>query len=158
MNWTINVEPRGDTYYELLRTACSRGALGGFVVQGGQKNASFFDFMREFEPYIISAEETNEWPGTIQGYGDMGSSRDHPKFYKFSLKENILSLLTTHASGLYDWISPCLPEDLCFFDNRGQVWMTTISHERDAYLTLSQSELNEILKKVPKLSGQWDLG
>lgn len=155
-NWTIDVEPRGETYEALIRFASSKRAVAGLVDQGFTGNDCFLNFMSEFAGHVISVEETFEWPGTVQGHGNIELSRERPKFYKFQLETNSIRLLTTCSSGMYDWISPNLPEDLSFFDLQGEPWMTTIAHERDAFFTLAPDGLNDILKAVSGLVGHWD--
>src|SRR5437016_3150195 len=155
--WTIIVEPRGETYTALVRAACAKGTVGGLVVQNFRSwDASFANLMSELAGHTLSVEETSEWPGTVQGGGNKGSLQGYPRLHKFSLNQDTLHLLTIYASGLYDWLHPRLPEDLCFFDRNERAWMTTISHERDAYLTLTRSELKNLLALVPGLAGQWD--
>jgi hypothetical protein len=157
-NWTITNEPRGKIYDELVRVAVTRQAVGGLVVQNFRSwEPSFANFMGELAMHTIFVEATDEWPGTVLGRGNQGSeSTERPKLHRFRLNEGVAHLLTTYASGLYDWLHPNLPEDLCFFDQSGAVWMTTISHERDAYFTLNSPELQNLLTAVPDLTGRWD--
>ena len=95
-------------------------------------------------PYLVSKSETSEWPGT-KLFGHTAT------VYAFRLAAPVFELLTSYASGLYEWLQPKLPEDLSFlcFDQRP--WLTTISHERDSYLTMSEMELKSILDAVPQL-------
>jgi hypothetical protein len=156
-NWTLLFEPRGETYTALVQAACTKGAVGGLVVQNFRSwDASFASFMSDLAGHTLSVVETSEWPGTIQGAGNTESLQGFPRLHKFPLNQDVVHLLTSYASGLYDWLYPRLPEDLCFFDHSGRAWMTTISHERDAYLTLTRSELQDLLASVPSLAGQWD--
>jgi hypothetical protein len=159
-NWSIIIEPRGEIYNALVRTAGTKGLIGGLVVQNFRSwDASFATFMSELARHTLSVEETTEWPGTVQFGGNKrneGLLQERPRLHKFPLNQDIAHFLTNYACGLYDWRYPCLPEDLCFFDHSGRAWMTTISHERDAYLTLTRSELHDLLVLVPGLTGQWD--
>jgi len=54
-----------------------------------------------------------------------------------------LSVLST-ASGLYDWAAPERPEDLAFYTVEGTVFWGSISHEREAWLSLSSLRLSEL--------------
>jgi len=155
-NWAITAEPRDETYRTLIRTAVARGAVGGLVANFTSWDAPFAKFMSELVPHTLSVEETFEWPGTVVGGGNDGNKgpRDEwPRLHKFSLNQDVVHLLTSYAFGLYDWLHPRLPEDLCFFDQAGRVWMTSTSHERDAYLTLAETELRNLLVLVPSLVG-----
>ena len=56
-NWTIDVEPRGETYEALIRFASSKRAVAGLVDQGFTGNDCFLNFMSEFAGHVISVEE-----------------------------------------------------------------------------------------------------
>jgi len=63
-----------------------------------------------------------------------------------------VEVLTKSASGLYDWVQPSLPEDLCLLRPDETPWLVTISHERDAYLVLDAKEHVELVREIPELT------
>jgi hypothetical protein len=55
------------------------------------------------------------------------------------------------ASGLFQWVGYA-PEDPCFFRADGEVLLVTTSHERDAYLMLSEEEYQGLRLRFPDLA------
>jgi hypothetical protein len=56
------------------------------------------------------------------------------------------------SPGLYSWISPALPEDLTFYSSDGDIWLSSISHEEEAYFESSNIVFKDITEKIPDLS------
>jgi hypothetical protein len=94
------------------------------------------------EPYTNKIISGSEWPGTKMFDG---SALLH--FFEYS--NATVSILEDFSSSLFQWLQPDLPEDLCLIRNSGDSWLTTISHESDGYLSLSQSEMMDLAKGVP---------
>ncbi|HYZ85841.1 MAG TPA: hypothetical protein VE621_15630 [Bryobacteraceae bacterium] len=100
--------------------------------------------MGEIADFVTSVEECSEWPGTML--------IDHTAtVFTFRLAPRVIESLLHKASGLFDWLSPALPEDLCFFRFDGDPWLTTISHERVGALDLTDSELIALREGIPNL-------
>jgi hypothetical protein len=152
--WNFIKEPREHVYIALLNLAVSRGSIGGLVDQGGERTAACSDFFEQLANHTLSVEVTAVWPGTIRGHGNEDGESIKTALHTFQLNKSSASLLASYTNGLYDWISP-LPEDLCFFDVNGSVWMTSTAHERDAYMTLPPNEVAVILSEIPELLGEW---
>ena len=89
-------------------------------------------------------EQRDECPGT-KLHGRKGV------VYGFVLVSASLELLKSAANGLFEWLQPRLPDDLCFLNVEKKPWLTTISHERDAYLSVTEDQLEIILAAVPNL-------
>src|SRR5437764_8014343 len=98
-NWTITIEPRGETYIALVQAACAKGVFGGLVAQDFQSwDASFASFMAELARHTVSVEKTHEWPGTVQGIGNKESLQEGcPRLHKFLLNQDVAHLLTSYA-------------------------------------------------------------
>lgn len=77
-------------------------------------------------PYIIERYLSKSYFGMKQSYVcDIIAFRLSKEFKK----------ILHNASNLYDWCSPELPEDLCFFrEGASKCWMQVIAHEKEAYI------------------------
>ena len=53
---------------------------------------------------------------------------------------------------LYEWQHPDLPEDLFIRQSDGGIWLTSISHEHEAFLRVSRQEAASLLRLVPDLA------
>jgi hypothetical protein len=96
-------------------------------------------------PFRIDAVRAREWPGTIL-------LADQALVYSHRVAPGLQQVLQELASHLFEWGHPGAPEDLCFFRNDGSVILVTISHERDAYLLLSEQEFQHLPAKAPHLA------
>jgi len=52
--------------------------------------------------------------------------------------------------GLFSWISPCLPENLVFYSQQGDVWLESVSDEEEFYVYDSEAA-NDLLHQFPSL-------
>jgi hypothetical protein len=149
--YSITIEPRNTEYRQLIDVACLLGRQGLFVVQKSSEATQ--KFIDAFSIYVNSIQERDEWPGTKLGerIGFASGRGSGAKIYEFVLVNGSLELLKGTAEGLFEWLHPQLPEDLCFLDFEGRPWLTTISHERDAYLCVTQDQLSVIVAAVPNL-------
>jgi hypothetical protein len=86
----------------------------------------------------------SEWPGTKL----LDSTA---LVYYFDLNKDSAEHLSKASTDLYSWLLPNLPEDLCLIKDDGNPWLVTISHEKDAYLLLSEEEKNDLLLEIPEL-------
>jgi len=71
--------------------------------------------------------------------------------HRFRLTGESACILQGATDGLYDWRSPSLPEDLCFLRQDMSPWLTSIAHEHDSYLTLSEEERSFLDASFPEL-------
>lgn len=108
-------------------------------VQLDNSGMKFLDFI---SPYLKEKAQSQDWPGThlINGYAWV---------YHYYLTPELTQVLLRSTNNLYAWLQPKLPEDLCLIRSDQDPWLVTISHEQDSYLYLSESELNELLSKMP---------
>ena len=76
--------------------------------------------------YKVFSKQTNEWPGTV--------TYDHSlhKLVLYCADINCIEVLKS-KNGIYDWLYPAAPEDLCFYKN-GSCWLATTSHEKMGFL------------------------
>jgi hypothetical protein len=141
----IKQEPVGTTYEELLRCGVQFCNQFFLVVRSeadlDEKGKAALGALSDF---YISSERTNRWPGTELVSGSA-------QLYRYSLNAKSIDELTRDTGGLFGWIAPSRPEDLCLLRPTGDAWLTTISHERDAYLSLVNDEEEIVAKSVPGL-------
>jgi hypothetical protein len=62
-------------------------------------------------------------------------------------------MLKALAGGLFEWVTVG-PEDPCFFRANGQVLLVTTSHERDAYMYLTEAEHETLERDFPNLASR----
>jgi hypothetical protein len=86
-----------------------------------------------------ASKRARSWPGT-----ELMSNE--ATVVRMPLTQSTLQLLTGAVSGLFDWIQPARPEDLCLLRADGSPLLVSVAHERDAYLELRPSELKLIAR------------
>lgn len=138
-------EPVDETYRQLLARCAIYSTTAMVVVRRpSDLTPAPRAFLEKLEPWIISKEAKSEWPGTIlEGFA--------ADIYTFRLDSDVVSVLQSTANGLYQWEQPDLPEDLCFFRPDGSPILVTISHERDSYLNLTETEAEALVVSIPRL-------
>lgn len=142
---TLLEEPKGAEYKALLRALSRFCQYALLVVRPNIPLSSYGQqTLQELEQDIVLRSSRQEWPGTRL----LGGSAT---VYLVRLTNASLETLCSRASRLYDWIQPRLPEDLCLMRDESEPMLVTISHEKDAYLLLSEDEQQELLSAVPNL-------
>lgn len=148
----IEIEPQGATY-EILLDACLEHCDKALLVAPNPEvfplSISGICLLDRLTPYLISREEGLHWPGTDSGV----PATLH--YFRFCPESALL--LKKAVSGLYGWENPGrpeggLPEDLCLFRTTGQPFLVSISHERTAFLDLTDIELAFIKRQLPGIS------
>lgn len=143
--YTLLKEPCGAEYTRLLRTL-SRFCQYALLVVRPEIPLSRYgqETLQELEQDVVAKEARQEWPGT-RLYGGNAT------VYLVRLSSHSLEILCRRANRLYEWSQPLLPEDLCLMRTETEPLLVSISHERDAYLLLSNDEQREVLTAVPSL-------
>jgi hypothetical protein len=145
--YDLLAEPRGEAYRMLIRASLDYANSFllvvnpgiGIVEDPGQR------LMAELHPYLLSEDQKTQWPGTMR-FGD-----ESALVSRFSLSPQTTAILGGAVEGLFEWIGPGLPEDLCILRADGSPWLVTISQERDAYLELRYGERATLAEDVPSL-------
>ena len=99
--------------------------------------------------YLVSEQQASEWPGThllpLMGRTQTGT------VLTYSYSAAVASILGDLADGLYQWLSPELPEDLALLREPDNVWLASVAHEADGWLELTMDEHAVLLSRVPGL-------
>jgi hypothetical protein len=140
--YVLSEEPSGPTYDALIDFCCSTAARMMFVVQ--DPHPSIEQKLDCFRPDFINEERVREWPGTILHGGEATA-------YWHAVTPRLQQSLKAQATRLFEWVE-YMPEDPCFFRVNGQVLLVTTSHERDAYLMLTDEERMIIQQTFPALA------
>ncbi len=148
--YTLLTEPRGTEYVALLRTLSHFSQYALLVVRSGILLSDYgHETLQELDQDIVAKEKRQEWPGTQLYEGSA-------TVYLIKLTPTSLDILVSRASRLYEWEQPFLPEDLCLMRNETEPILVSISHERDAYVLLSDDEKQEVLSVLPNLFSRED--
>jgi hypothetical protein len=137
-------EPTGRQFDDLVRASMSFCGSFLLVVRDGPLKPSGRRVLDQLQPYVREKAEKAEWPGTRL-------TTSVATVWTFDLVEQSAAILTATTNRLYAWLQPDLPEDPCFIREDGTPWLTTISHERDAFLSLETIERDLLRELVPEL-------
>ncbi len=143
--WDLLDEPAPAEYQSLLALATRYCREFSLVVQAspplGVSGRAVLDRLR---PFLVAERSASEWPGTqlLDGVATV---------YRFRLTLESAELLGRCSPGLFSWIQPDLPEDLCLFRSDSTPWLVTIGHERDAYFVISPDEREILVQEIPGL-------
>lgn len=108
--------------------------------------------LRELAPATLRVETRTEWPGTTLYAGRTA------QVTLFRLHPDVVDNLLRYTDGrLFAWLPP-LPEDLCILTAEETPWLTTIAHEKDAFLKGSPESLLRLIDAVPGLKKAVRLG
>jgi hypothetical protein len=142
--YAIVQEPQGHVYRGLLRFLV-RFCNTALVVERepGSIAPAVQAVLTKLEPFLMSSRDESRWPGTeLIGHT--------ARVYCYTLTSRSCDILCSSVGGLYGWISPDFPEDLCILKD-GTPWLTTVAHEREAYLDLPATQYNELQQAIPGL-------
>lgn len=138
-------EPRGSLYQQLISASLRYCQTFLLVVRHSPPLAeSGHATLRQLRAYLVDLEESPEWPGTRL-------FDDRATVSRFQLNNETATLLSSTVDGLYSWMQPAFPEDLCILRDDGTPWLVSIAHERDGYLLLTSDESAELATIVPGL-------
>jgi hypothetical protein len=98
----------------------------------------------KLRPYYRDISDVESWPGTTL----IGESA---RLYEINYNMDVVGLLKSVSTSLFNWIQPDLPEDLCFYRPDGSVWLAIISHERDGFMSTTPQEIELIKSRLPAL-------
>ncbi len=136
----IKKEPRGKEYRKLIQYAFD--VCEAFVLAVQKKILIHYpepEILKKLEPYKIDE-------GTAVYYPNIEYYNQDAVLYFYKCNEETKTIIMNIVSGLYDFRNPYLPEDLTFVDNKGEVWMSSISHESMSFIRETNRDEAEFLK------------
>lgn len=138
----FRVEPRGSLYKDLVEWLIPRSDRFCLILRNSLSPAEVVsEALERLRPWRVSVEEVSAWPGTRL----LGSATQYTHECSPSPADTLLEL----SGGLFDWIEPFLPEDLCFLTSSRHPLLVTIAHEREAYLDLTSAEEADLRANAP---------
>ena len=143
------MEPRGSAYQALLEAGSAAAAAFGLVLREGEGVTDpGLSLLRDLEPHLLTDQLASEWPGTRL----LDTSQARVITYRPATQA--MRTLRSAATRLYQWQHPRLPEDLFFQHPDGSTWLTTMAHEREAFLTITAEEAAQLTASIPGLTLQ----
>ncbi len=150
----IGNEPRGDAYHDLIYRAfpwCAELVLVVVPLPGGDDPllGSGRRVLAELEPFLISATDEAEWPGTRLDGGATG------RIHRYRLHPEALDVVATATDHLYGWCPPALPQDIALLRGDGSPFLATVTQEGWAALTIDDAEEAALADLDLGLRGLW---
>lgn len=137
-------EPKGQRYKSLINLAFEICDHFIFVVRDGlglgDKGKKI---IKELEPALIEIKDQSKWPGTEIIGGTV-------KVYYYKTDMRIKNILINEIEGLYSWMQPNYPEDLCFLRKERKEWLINTCHEKECFILCDNYEE---LQKINKIKG-----
>lgn len=102
-------------------------------------------FLQKLQPYLVKERhKPEEWPSTK--CGENNSDKIHFDINVYKVCKQVRRYLL-EPKGLFHWIHPYFPEDLCFFKD-GFCWISTSAHERKAEIYTKEEDDTKVLKNL----------
>ncbi|MEK6627408.1 MAG: hypothetical protein AABY53_02185 [Bdellovibrionota bacterium] len=145
MSQVINLKKdiSGEDYFQLIDFLSIKSKKFCFIIRDDQTSSLVEKFIESLKDSLIKTSKVSEWPGTKLIEGQVTQ-------FEYNLtQQNIIKI--KDVGGLYNWIAPYFPEDVFFKNEFDQVLLGSISHEKDAWLELSENEIlreNELINKI----------
>lgn len=143
MTYEFHVEPAGDGYRDLLAGLAAIATRSYLIVRHSiPPCVAIAEVLSTLSPHLIRSEIVGSWPGTqlLGPKATMHTYRVGPAY---------TSALLSVSDRLYAWQQPALPEDLGFLRDDGTWILSTIAHESDGRLEVSESEWRRLVSLVP---------
>lgn len=145
--YSFRQEPTGTVYSQLVLFCVTLADRFLLVERDPECPADdrLSGILDDLRPHLLETRLAKEWPGTRL-------LADEARLYWFRADSSLAGKLCALQPGLFDWVHPSAPEDPCFLRPDGEALLITISHERDAYLVLTDSERTELDLKFSLLA------
>lgn len=140
-------DPKGEAYERLIDYVIDRTdqfVLSEMVPPTGNRKR-YVELMRKLEPFLLEQCSMEE----IQRKS--GSNYSEGTYYIYRCCEETGSVLKEAVNGLYDWLQPNMPEDLCFWDANGADFLYTIAHEEMCGIRINEAEAIQLADHIPGL-------
>jgi hypothetical protein len=144
ISWFDFVNEPGGAVLSNLFEALARISASVAVVVRDQLDVgeSTKNLLARLEPHLVERSRVTSWPGTIL-YGSLAT------LHRFCANRSVLKELVSASTALYGWLQPALPEDPSFAREDGKTVFGSISHEREAWLEVSEEERGALVREMP---------
>lgn len=144
--WFVS-EPRGHLYEALIEFAGRDCAKAMLVVRPdlglSPDGKAVLD---RLAPHVVAHYAASRWPGT-ELLDDSTA-----EVFEYELGPEVARRLAAEVDGLYEWRQPERPEDLAFLTRGGDEYLVSIAHEREGFLSLSDSEWARLRNEYEELA------
>ncbi len=141
-------EPRGKKYQKIIEYSFM--VCKAFVFSMRNDILTHYgkpSILKVLEPY-----KENEMEAAL--YPKINCYSEDNILYFYKCNEDTKLILMGEVEGLFEWREPG-PEDLTFLNNKGDVWMDSISHERMAAIYETNRNEVEYIKNEIGLEIYW---
>ncbi|MFC3749048.1 hypothetical protein [Paenibacillus sp. GCM10012306] len=126
-------EPTGKAYEAVLQI--SMEVCDEFILVKRDQmslDPSGIELLERLKPFFKEQRRDDHWPGTrlFGHYADI---------YYFQCCDEATEILLSYTTGLYSWVQPKLPDDLCFLRD-GKPWLTNTAHEEQSFIDTDVEE------------------
>lgn len=137
--------PTGECYHKLLRSL-QPFARWLYLVErielGRTKNLGIF--LSRLEPWLEDTRVVSEWPGTILLNGTA-------ILRVYSSSPEMIAPIVEASTSPSHWIQPELPEDIAYVRASKAPLLSTVAHENDMVLNLTERELSLLCDACPNI-------
>jgi hypothetical protein len=143
--YTLTSEPSGAIYHDLIAHGaqiCARAQLVMRRTIGAAAEAT--SVLRELSEFLLEERAVSAWPGTRLLFSHTA------QLFTYRLSSQCADILTSSVNALFEWVQPNRPEDLSLLFPDGTPWLTTIAHERDAYLSMTEEQAADFFRAYPR--------
>jgi hypothetical protein len=137
-------EPRGEVLDGLIGEAVRVCDQFTVELSGMELDDQAKLVLERVEPFLVGCEKTWETPGSIM------LPEDAVTLCTYRLNTESAMVIRESARGLYDWVEPNLPQDLCFL-RETEPWLINLAADRAGSLVLSPSEAQTLRAAIPGL-------
>lgn len=146
VTYSIVRQPTGSVYRSLIRALAASSAEATLVVRDDLGLSGKAELLlRDLLERGGRSERASRWPGTELIASDA-------RLVSVPSSQDVVRILCNAVSGLYEWLQPEWPEDLCLLRADGSTVLASVSHESDAFLELGRNEHESLERAVPGLS------
>ena len=148
--WRITEEPTGEVYRALLNLAASRCAMFSFTREiGSDLGEAGLRVTSLLERFRVESEEEHRKRDAVR-QEFLAGLRDVAFEQHYRLTTEGLEILA-EVRGLYSWVNPDLPEDLCFHLADGNLWLWSAARQKKSWIEDPGLDLEQIRASVPGL-------
>lgn len=141
----LRYDVSGEDLAEVIAFASSVAEYIGIIVGDGPVSPATRSLLDGLAPHLVETGQVNQWPGTT-----LTGSRTATR-YLFRGDGRVAELLIRHGASIDAWQAPTLPEDIHFLRADESVVFASVTHDADAWLEVTDSEMADLHRQSPGL-------